>query len=82
MSAVKGENQHLYRQFLGEIGASTPELQALFAEEVKNLTPHDLLILKDNDFFTPDAWTEEARSIYTKMLARAAVKAKKRGTHH
>ena len=82
MSMAKGEDRRLYRQFLGEIGASTLELQELFAEEVKGLTPAEMLILKENDFSTPDTWTEEARAIYTKMLARAAVKAKKRGAHH
>jgi len=78
MSGTKHEDLTLYRRFLSTLGASTPELQELFAQEVKGLTHAEMLILKDNDFFTPDRWTEEARAIYTKMLARAAVKAKKR----
>ncbi len=82
MSVGKSHDLVYYRWLLNEIESSTPELQELFAQEVKGLTQAEMLILKDNDFFTPDRWTEEARAIYTKMLARAAVKAKKRGTHH
>jgi len=69
----------LYRRFLGEPGVETPEFQELFAQEVLTLTHAEQLILKDNDFSVPDRWTEEARAIYTKMLARAAVKAKRSG---
>ena len=81
MSAKRGDT-NLYKRFIGELNTSTPELQELFAQEVRNLTPDEMLILKDNDFYKPDAWSEAARAIYTKMLARAAVKAKKIGTHH
>ena len=79
MSARRDDDRR-YIQFIGTLNVSTPELQELFAQEVLNLTHDEQVILKDNDFDTPDAWTEEARAIYTKMLARAAVKAKKRGT--
>jgi len=82
MSGTKHEDVTQYRRFLSALGSSTPELQELFAQEVKGLTHAEMLVLKDNDFFTPDLWTEEARAIYTKMLARAAVKAEKRGTQH
>ena len=51
VNTTKGEDRHLYRQFLSGIGASTPELQELFAQEVQGLTPAEMLILKDNDFF-------------------------------
>ena len=78
MTTKRDKNR--YTQFIGELNTSTPELQELFAQEVLNLTPAELLILKDNDFGNPDAWTDEARAIYTKMLARAAAKAKKYGT--
>ena len=80
--SAKREDTRLYKRFIGELNTSTPELQALFAEEVLNLTHDEMLILKDNDFNNPDAWSKEATAIYGKMLARAAVKAKKRGTNH
>jgi len=77
-----GGDNRLYKQFIGTLNVSTPELQELFAEEVRNLTHDEQGILVDNDFYTPEQWTEEARAIYTKMLARAAVKAKKIGRGH
>ena len=76
MSAKRGDTS-LYKRFIGELNVDTPALQELFAQEVLNLTHAEQVILKDNDFGNPDAWMEEARAIYTKMLARAAVKAKK-----
>lgn len=77
MSASKKDDLSLYHQFRAEIGVSTAELQELFAQEVKNLTPAELLVLKAYDFAAPEGWSEAARAIYTKMLARAAVKAKR-----
>jgi hypothetical protein len=79
MSTGKKGDLGLYHRFRAELGVSTAELQELFAQEVKNLTHAELLVLKENDFAAPDAWSEAARAIYTKMLARAAVKAKRRG---
>lgn len=67
----------LYQRFLGELGVSTPELQELFAQEVRGLTREELLILKDSDFWKPETWTKEQERIFIKMLARAAVKAKR-----
>ena len=79
---AKRDDLQPYKRFIGELNTSTPELQELFAQEVLNLTRDEQVILRDNDFGNPDAWTDAARAIYTKMLARAAVKAKKIGTHH
>lgn len=77
MSRGKKDDLRLYHQFRVELGVSTAELQELFAQEVLNLTHDEQIILRDNDFAKPDVWSEEARAIYTKMLARAAVKAKR-----
>lgn len=66
--------------FLAQTGVSTGELPELFAQEVLNLTDAEQLILKDNDFGDSDQWTEAARAIDSKMLARAVVKAKRRST--
>ena len=80
--STKRDDTSLYKRFIGELNTSTPELQELFTQEVLNLTRDEQMILRDNDFGDPDAWSEEARANYTVMLARAAVKAKKIGTHH
>jgi len=77
--STRRDDNRRYTPFISTLNVSTPELQELFAQEVLNLTYAEQVILKDNDFAMPDAWTEETRAIYTKMLARAAVKAKKRG---
>jgi len=45
---------------------------------VKGLTREELRILKDSDFYKPATWTKEQEGIFMKMLARAAVKAKRR----
>ena len=79
MSKAKKDDLTLYHHFRAEIGISTEELQELFAQEVKGLTHDELLVLKDSDFYTPATWTKEQEGIYIKMLARAAVKAKRRG---
>ena len=69
--------QRPYDRFREELGISTPELQELFAQEVHSLTHEELLILKDSDFYQPATWTKEQERIFLKMLARAAVKAKR-----
>lgn len=79
MSAAKKRDLTPYHRFRAEIGVTTAALQELFAQEVKNLTQAELHVLKENDFAAPDAWSDEARAIYAKMLARAAAKAKRRG---
>ncbi|MGI8854502.1 MAG: hypothetical protein ACR2JW_02010 [Thermomicrobiales bacterium] len=77
MSATKKGDLTLYHRFRAEIGVSTAELQERFAQEVKGLTHAELRVLKANDFAASEGWSEAARAIYTKMLARAAVKAKR-----
>lgn len=77
MSKATKDNLGLYRQFQAEIGVSTAELQERFAQEVKELTREELLILKHSDFYKPKTWTKEQETIFIKMLARAAVKAKR-----
>lgn len=67
-----------YTEFLREIGIGMPELRQLFAEEVRNLSFAELLMLKESDFFPPATWTKEQKRLFIKMLARAAVKAKRR----
>lgn len=74
---AKHDDLHPYKQFIGELNTTTAELQELFAQEVINLTHDEQLILRDNDFDHPDGWSDAARAVYTKMLARAAAKAKK-----
>lgn len=78
MSAGKRRDLSHYRRFRAEIAVSIAELQGLFAQEAYSLTHEELLILKGNDFYKPKTWTKEQERIYIKMLARAAVKAKRR----
>jgi len=78
MNKAKKDDLSLYHRFQAEIGVSTAELQELFAQEVKELTREELLILKESDFFAPKTWTKEQEGIFIKMLARAAMKAKRR----
>lgn len=80
MSASTKGDLTRYHQFRAAIGVSTKELQELFAQEVKGLTADELLILKESDFSKPKTWTKEQEHIFTKMLARAAVKAKRQRT--
>lgn len=68
-----------YTEFLREIGIGTPELQQLFAEEVRNLSFAALLVLKESAFFHPATWTKEQQAVFKKMLDRSAVKAKRQG---
>ena len=77
MSKAKKDDLSLYHHFRAEIDISTAELQELFAQEVKGLRHEELLVLKDSDFYTPKTWTKEQEGIFIKMLARAAVKAKR-----
>jgi hypothetical protein len=77
MSGVKKNDLRLYHRFRAEIGVSTAELQELFAQEVKGLTHEELLVLKESDFYAPKTWTKEQERIFLKMLARAAMKAKR-----
>lgn len=77
MSASKKDDLEPYHQFRAELGVSTAQLQELFAQEVKGLTAEELLILNESDFSKPKTWTKEQEQIFIKMLARAAVKAKR-----
>ncbi len=77
MSKAKQDDLGFYRRFQAEVGVSTEELQERFAQEVKGLTHEELLVLKDSDFYKPATWTKEQEGIFIKMLARAAVKAKR-----
>lgn len=64
------------------VGHNYAALQGLLAQKVRKPIDDEVLILKDNGFGNPDAWSDAARAIYTKMPARAAVQAKQRGTNH
>ncbi len=80
MNATKKDDLTLYHRFRAELGVTTAELQELFAQEVKGLTSEELHRLKESDFFSPTTWTQEQERVFTKMLARAAVKAKRRNS--
>ncbi len=77
MSATKKDDLSRYHQFRAAIGVTTEELKELFAQEVRGLTQEELLILKESDFSKPETWTPTQGRIFMKMLARAAVKAKR-----
>lgn len=68
----------VYHRFLGEIGVDTLALWELFAEEIRRLPDEDLVALQGFDLTDAAAMTAPQRAVLTKVLARAAVKAKRR----